>query len=470
MSEEPRAILTNEPSSVQDFVSEEARRNQMLRTILRLAGGAALLALLLFVAIGFVSPQFPAAYLAAIAGGFLLATLLSMWLLGRERWTLSIAVYMLGLTAASLVAMYFANGVRGPIAVVLISIPVVAGLLGGRGAARWTVVLVGVLYVIMAVLEGVGVLQPRELSGTALRVIHNVVFVLALAIVAYMVSTSANLRERALAAVQQQAEQLTEANVLAQQAALAERTAREREELAALELRQTVREYSEFLNRVAAGDYGAKLELDEPEAGGARPTILLTLGQQLNDTVEALVQALADLQAVQRRYVREAWQGAGLGPGAQRGFRYRASATSTQRAGLEPADSAWLEPMTDAIEQRQAAARERELALPLTLRGEVIGAIGVRREDGDTWSEEDIALAEAIGDQLTQTIEGLRLLDETQRRATREQLVGEVAGSFRETLDVDTVLRTAAQEIRQALGLSRMTVLLTAKSDEENRD
>jgi hypothetical protein len=69
-----------------------------------------------------------------------------------------------------------------------------------------------------------------------------------------------------------------------------------------------------------------------------------------------------------------------------------------------------------------------------------------------------VALAEAIADQLAQTMEGLRLLDETQRRAAEERLIGEVTGRLRQTLSVDAILQTAAQEMRAALDLAEVEV------------
>jgi GAF domain-containing protein len=97
------------------------------------------------------------------------------------------------------------------------------------------------------------------------------------------------------------------------------------------------------------------------------------------------------------------------------------------------------------------------LVAPIMLRGQPIGALGFRGEVRQ-WSDDDIALAEAIAEQLALAADNLRLLDETQRRAARERLTGEVTARMRETLDVDTVLQTAAREMREALGLEEVEV------------
>jgi len=75
-------------------------------------------------------------------------------------------------------------------------------------------------------------------------------------------------------------------------------------------------------------------------------------------------------------------------------------------------------------------------------------------------------LIEAITGQLAQTIESLRLLDDVQRRAVQERLVGEVTSRMRESLDMETVLKTAAKEMRHSLGLDKITIYLGMSSEE----
>ena len=86
--------------------------------------------------------------------------------------------------------------------------------------------------------------------------------------------------------------------------------------------------------------------------------------------------------------------------------------------------------------------------------------MGVRREGQAGWSDDDLALTRAVVDQLAQTMEGLRLMDETQRSAARERLTGQVTARIRETLDIEAVLRTAAGEVRQALDLGDLVIRL----------
>jgi GAF domain-containing protein len=75
-----------------------------------------------------------------------------------------------------------------------------------------------------------------------------------------------------------------------------------------------------------------------------------------------------------------------------------------------------------------------------------------------------------LATQLDTALESARLYEDTQDRASRDRLVSEVAGRIRETLDVDTVLRTAADEMYTALGLSEVMIrLVEVTSDEPSK-
>jgi signal transduction histidine kinase len=61
-----------------------------------------------------------------------------------------------------------------------------------------------------------------------------------------------------------------------------------------------------------------------------------------------------------------------------------------------------------------------ELAIPLTLRGEVIGVLGIKREETPEWADEELAAVEAIAGQLSRALENARLSKEQVK--TIEQL------------------------------------------------
>jgi GAF domain-containing protein/HAMP domain-containing protein len=102
-----------------------------------------------------------------------------------------------------------------------------------------------------------------------------------------------------------------------------------------------------------------------------------------------------------------------------------------------------------------------ELSLPLRIHDRVLGNIQAHKPDGTgAWTAEEIEVMEALGNQLGVALESARLYQDTQRRAVREQLVGQITARMRETLDVDTVLQAAIREMGAALGIPRIEVRL----------
>ena len=65
-----------------------------------------------------------------------------------------------------------------------------------------------------------------------------------------------------------------------------------------------------------------------------------------------------------------------------------------------------------------------------------------------------------IVEQLGVALDSSRLYAETQHRAEQERLVGEITSRMRETLDVEAVLQTAAEEIYQTLNLENLVIQL----------
>jgi GAF domain-containing protein len=185
--------------------------------------------------------------------------------------------------------------------------------------------------------------------------------------------------------------------------------------------------------------------------------------------------ALREVQAAQRRYLTEAWKEfLSIRPLTR--FDYT-------QPGIELEDSdgkllrdarraAMLHERAVAVDSTpsdpgaEPVASQTVLAVPLKLRGQVIGALALHEtRRRRSWTAAEIGMAETIAEQVALTVENLRLMDEAQRRATRERLVGEVTAHVRETLDLDTVLQSAAREISEALDLYDVTIHLGVDVD-----
>jgi GAF domain-containing protein len=143
--------------------------------------------------------------------------------------------------------------------------------------------------------------------------------------------------------------------------------------------------------------------------------------------------------------------------------------------GILPADGQWREEMQMAVQKGESVVGQEKpsitLATPIKVRDQVIGILDAHKPAGaGAWTAEEITLLETLADQLGVALESARLYRDAQRRATREQLIGEVTDRVRETLDIETMLKTGVQEVHQALGLPEVTVRLATRPVDETSD
>lgn len=132
-------------------------------------------------------------------------------------------------------------------------------------------------------------------------------------------------------------------------------------------------------------------------------------------------------------------------------------------AGIAPAGDLWEPQMSAALQSGETTMGRMgsaTLSVPIRLRGQVIGVVDGRKPDGSIWTPEETEVLEAMTEQLNVALEGARLYRETQRRVAQERTIGHVAGRIRESLQLDEVLRSAAEELRQALELEKIVVRL----------
>ena len=80
------------------------------------------------------------------------------------------------------------------------------------------------------------------------------------------------------------------------------------------------------------------------------------------------------------------------------------------------------------------------------------------------WLPEEIAMVEAIAEQLAQAAENIRLLDETQKRAAREQRVNEIGEQIRSAQSLEEALQIAVKEVGMSLKTPQTTIQFDVES------
>jgi GAF domain-containing protein/HAMP domain-containing protein len=116
--------------------------------------------------------------------------------------------------------------------------------------------------------------------------------------------------------------------------------------------------------------------------------------------------------------------------------------------------------------EKIAPANDNHLTIPLILRGQKIGSISVTRKGDATLTKSDEELVVEVANQAGLAIDNIRLLEEATQRARQEQVVGKLAGRFSQSLDVDTLLQTAARELAQLPDVSEVSIIVGKQSSE----
>jgi GAF domain-containing protein len=129
--------------------------------------------------------------------------------------------------------------------------------------------------------------------------------------------------------------------------------------------------------------------------------------------------------------------------------------------GVHRAKGAWQPAMAKASRSGQTTrSGDTEIAVPLSIRGYTLGVLRLRKPVG-MWSDGEIALVEAVAEQLGVALENARLYQDTQRRAARDRIVGEITDRLRSSLDPDTILKTTVEELGGLLGAEMATIEIT---------
>jgi GAF domain-containing protein len=95
---------------------------------------------------------------------------------------------------------------------------------------------------------------------------------------------------------------------------------------------------------------------------------------------------------------------------------------------------------------------EQSLNIPLLLRGQRIGKIKlIAPEQNREWTEDELAIAKATAERTALTLETARLLEESQRRATREHVISEASTKISSAISLDNILQTTLREMGRIL-------------------
>jgi GAF domain-containing protein len=103
---------------------------------------------------------------------------------------------------------------------------------------------------------------------------------------------------------------------------------------------------------------------------------------------------------------------------------------------------------------------DEAISAAIVLRGQKIGNISIARKGDTAWSKLDKELIEEVAIQVGLAVDNIRLLEDATERAKQEQTIGKLASRFSQSLDLDTLLQTAARELGQLPDVSEVSVFI----------
>ncbi|HEX9388341.1 MAG TPA: GAF domain-containing protein [Anaerolineales bacterium] len=212
-----------------------------------------------------------------------------------------------------------------------------------------------------------------------------------------------------------------------------------------------------------AGQIIGVLDVQSTESNAFLPEdteTLYTLADQVAIAIqnarshEATHRLLEEAQRTSESYIKEAWR---LIQSQEKSVGYILSENT-----LKPLEKLIDYPhINKVISQGESFVENSEtgtLAVPIHLRGEVVGVLDIRVPKGHDWDPDEVDIARAVADRLSLALESATLLRTTQRRAEIERLTADISGKIGASVNMRNVLQTAVEELGRVLPGSEVVI------------
>jgi len=163
----------------------------------------------------------------------------------------------------------------------------------------------------------------------------------------------------------------------------------------------------------------------------------------LADQVSVAIQNTRSLEQAQRAVNEAEIASSQLVGQAWKGYAERTQIRGYHYDGIKP------EPVNNLAKPSED---KDALLSPVRLRGQTIGRLKLKASDANhKWTEDERAIIAATAERVALAMESARLLDEAQKRATRESFLSEIAAKLGTSFQLDSILRDTVEELGQTL-------------------
>jgi GAF domain-containing protein len=198
-----------------------------------------------------------------------------------------------------------------------------------------------------------------------------------------------------------------------------------------------------------------------PEAFSDRDVnILNTLANQVAISIQnarsfsETRRALAEAENIYQQFIQQGWKRISKElPNS--GYRYSQDGTLNALGEASKTELTSHDPELAFVSQERVTI----LSIPIKLRGQAIGTMDIRSTElSRELDDDETAMIQATVERAALALENARLLEDSQRRATRERAIGEISSRISEKSEIDAILRSAAEELGKKLKDAEVTV------------
>jgi GAF domain-containing protein len=175
--------------------------------------------------------------------------------------------------------------------------------------------------------------------------------------------------------------------------------------------------------------------------------------------------ALMQVQEVYNEFTRAEWSRT-IAQTEQPGFRYQTGRIEMLEQALQSSEVVSAVQRGEVMSNQNNGSKEKPaaVAVPVKLRGEVIGILHIESHDPlKQWQADEVSLVQAVAERAAFAMENARLFQDARRRAAKERLISEATARISGALNIENILQSTAEELERVLGGSEILIQFQSK-------
>jgi GAF domain-containing protein len=173
---------------------------------------------------------------------------------------------------------------------------------------------------------------------------------------------------------------------------------------------------------------------------------------------QALQQALQEVDRLNKRLMEQAWSEYLMTKNENMGLNVDFESNIVEE------NHTWSTSLTQAMEDgnliQSVDDNQQLIAIPLKVRGQVIGAIEFELGEDENIDPNDLNLIQEVSERFGLAAENTRLVEESQRIAQREALINEIGTRLQATNNIESTLTEAVRSLNNVLSANRVSIKL----------